>query len=34
MRCGISESGVKINIHRGLRALATFIAREIKNENG
>jgi RNA polymerase sigma-70 factor (ECF subfamily) len=33
-RCGISESGVKVNIHRGLRALATFIAREIKNENG
>src|SRR5437667_2568058 len=24
-RCGISESGVKINIHRGLRVLATFI---------
>src|SRR5216684_2033836 len=34
VRCGISESGVKINIHRGLRALATFIARETKNENG
>ncbi len=33
-RCGISESGVKINIHRGLRTLATFIARETKNENG
>jgi RNA polymerase sigma factor (sigma-70 family) len=33
VRCGISESGVKINIHRGLRALATFIARETKNEN-
>ena len=32
-RCGISESGVKINIHRGLRTLATFIARETKNEN-
>jgi RNA polymerase sigma-70 factor (ECF subfamily) len=33
VRCGISESGVKINIHRGLRALATFIARETKDEN-
>jgi RNA polymerase sigma-70 factor (ECF subfamily) len=33
-RCGISESGVKINIHRGLRTLAAFIARETKNENG
>ena len=32
-RCGISESGVKINVHRGLRALATFIAQETKNEN-
>src|SRR5712692_11065403 len=32
-RCGISESGVKINIHRGLRTLAAFIARETKNEN-
>jgi len=25
VQCGISESGVKINIHRGLRVLATFI---------
>jgi RNA polymerase sigma-70 factor (ECF subfamily) len=33
-RCGISESSVKVNIHRGLRALATFIARETKNEDG
>ena len=33
-RCGISESGVKINIHRGLRSLAAFIARETKNEDG
>ena len=33
-RCGISESGVKINIYRGLRTLATFIARESKHENG
>ena len=28
VRCGISESGVKINIHRGLQSLAAFIARE------
>jgi RNA polymerase sigma-70 factor (ECF subfamily) len=34
VRCGISESGVKINIYRGLRTLATFIARETKHENG
>ena len=34
VRCGISESGVKINIHRGLRALSTFIAQETKHENG
>jgi RNA polymerase sigma-70 factor, ECF subfamily len=27
-RCGISESGVKMNIHRGLRTLAALIARE------
>jgi RNA polymerase sigma-70 factor, ECF subfamily len=27
-RCGISESGVKMNIHRGLKALAALIARE------
>jgi RNA polymerase sigma-70 factor, ECF subfamily len=33
VRCGISESGVKINIYRGLRALATIIARETKDEN-
>src|SRR6266702_2851226 len=33
VRCGISESGVKINIHRGLRTLANFIARETKNED-
>lgn len=32
-RCGISESGVKINIHRGLRTLANFTARETKNED-
>ena len=29
-RCGISESGVKINIHRGLRTLASFIAGDQK----
>src|SRR6266851_627223 len=27
-RCGISESGVKVNIHRGLKTLAALIARE------
>jgi RNA polymerase sigma factor (sigma-70 family) len=27
-RCGISESGVKMNIHRGLKTLAALIARE------
>lgn len=27
-RCGISESAVKVNIHRGLKALAALIARE------
>jgi RNA polymerase sigma-70 factor (ECF subfamily) len=30
LRCGISESAVKVNIHRGLRTLATLIARETK----
>ncbi len=29
-RCGISESGVKVNIHRGLKALAALIARETR----
>lgn len=29
-RCGISESAVKVNIHRGLKALAALIAREIR----
>lgn len=29
-RCGISESGVKVNIHRGLRTLAALIAKETK----
>jgi RNA polymerase sigma-70 factor (ECF subfamily) len=32
-RCGISESGVKVNIHRGLKTLAAFIAREREHEN-
>jgi RNA polymerase sigma-70 factor, ECF subfamily len=27
-RCGISESGVKMSIHRGLKTLAAVIARE------
>ena len=29
-RCGISEPGVKVNIHRGLKALAALIARETR----
>jgi RNA polymerase sigma-70 factor (ECF subfamily) len=29
-RCGISEAGVKVNIHRGLKALAALIARETR----
>jgi RNA polymerase sigma-70 factor (ECF subfamily) len=29
-RCGISESGVKMNIHRGLKALANLIAGEAR----
>lgn len=27
-RCGISESAVKVNVHRGLKALTTFISRD------
>ncbi len=27
-RCGMSESAVKVNVHRGLKALASLIARE------
>jgi RNA polymerase sigma-70 factor (ECF subfamily) len=27
-RCGISEAGVKVNIHRGLKTLSALIARE------
>ena len=30
VRCGISESAVKVNVHRGLKALAAAIAREKK----
>src|SRR5260221_9570630 len=30
-RCGISESGVKVNIHRGLKALAALIAQETRS---
>jgi RNA polymerase sigma-70 factor (ECF subfamily) len=29
-RCGLSESGVKVNIHRGLKALAALIALETR----
>lgn len=29
-RCGLSESGVKVNIHRGLKALVALIARETR----
>jgi RNA polymerase sigma-70 factor (ECF subfamily) len=29
-RCGLSDSGVKINIHRGLKALAKLISRETR----
>jgi len=29
-RCGLSESGVKINIHRGLKALAKLISQETR----
>jgi RNA polymerase sigma-70 factor (ECF subfamily) len=27
LRCGLSESGVKVSIHRGLKALAALIAQ-------
>jgi RNA polymerase sigma-70 factor, ECF subfamily len=29
-KCGLSESGVKINIHRGLKALAKLISQETR----
>lgn len=32
-RCGISESAVKINVHRGLKALSAAIAQDKKNEH-
>jgi RNA polymerase sigma-70 factor (ECF subfamily) len=32
-RCGISESAVKINVHRGLKALSAAIAQDKRNEN-
>lgn len=30
-RCGLSESGIKVNIHRGLKTLAALIAREARS---
>ncbi|WGD50570.1 sigma-70 family RNA polymerase sigma factor [Bradyrhizobium sp. CB1650] len=30
LRCGLSESGVKVSIHRGLKALAALIAQGAK----
>jgi RNA polymerase sigma-70 factor (ECF subfamily) len=30
-RCGLSESGIKMNIHRGLKTLAALIAREARS---
>jgi RNA polymerase sigma-70 factor (ECF subfamily) len=34
-RCGMSQSAVKINVHRGLKSLAAAIAREKqRNEDG
>ena len=30
VKCGISKSGVKVNIHRGLKALAALIAQETR----
>ena len=29
-RCGLSESGIKVNIHRGLKTLAALMAREVR----
>jgi len=34
VRCGISEAAVKVNVHRGLKALTAFISRESKHEDG
>ncbi|MBX9682578.1 MAG: RNA polymerase subunit sigma, partial [Hyphomicrobium sp.] len=30
-RCDMSESAVKVNIHRGLKKLADMISREVKS---
>ncbi len=30
-KCGLSESGVKVSVHRGLKTLAVLIARETKS---
>ena len=30
-RCGISESGVKVNIHRGFKTLAALMAQEVRS---
>jgi RNA polymerase sigma-70 factor (ECF subfamily) len=32
-RCGVSQSAIKVNVHRGLRALAALIAREKRHED-
>ena len=29
-KCGLSESGVKVSIHRGLKALAKLISQETR----
>src|SRR5215510_7962790 len=29
-RCGVSEAAIKVNVHRGLKALAAAIAREMR----
>lgn len=33
-RCGVSESAIKINVHRGLKILMAAIAQEGKHEDG
>lgn len=32
-RCGVSESSIKINVHRGLKILAAFVARNGTHED-
>jgi RNA polymerase sigma-70 factor (ECF subfamily) len=32
-RCGISESAVKINVHRGLKTLSAVISQEKTDED-